>query len=69
MSCRLLLAVALLAAAVPALAQEDAPAQGDKDAKDPSAVLFAKNCATCHAIPDTTLRTERAWLDQVNRTS
>ena len=31
--------------------------------------LFLARCAACHSIPDPALRTDRAWLDQVNRTA
>jgi len=41
---------------------------GDDDGADPAA-LYRGRCATCHAIPDPGLRTDRAWLDQVHRTT
>ena len=31
--------------------------------------MWGKRCATCHAVPDKTLKTDLAWLDQINRTS
>lgn len=31
--------------------------------------LFVKQCASCHSVPDPAIRTDMAWLDQVNRTS
>jgi hypothetical protein len=31
--------------------------------------MFGKRCASCHAVPDRTLRTDLAWLDQINRTT
>jgi hypothetical protein len=38
-------------------------------AGEPAGKLFVKRCAVCHAIPDAAIRTDLAWLDQVNRTS
>ena len=38
-------------------------------AGDSAGEVFRARCATCHAIPDPALRTDRAWLDQVNRTT
>jgi len=31
--------------------------------------MFRARCAACHAIPDLSLRTDRAWLGQVRETS
>jgi len=31
--------------------------------------MFRKNCAPCHVVPDKTLKTDLAWLDQINRTT
>ncbi|MHC4407517.1 MAG: hypothetical protein ACYS0E_05585 [Planctomycetota bacterium] len=31
--------------------------------------MFGKRCAACHTVPDPAIRTDLAWLDQVNRTS
>ena len=31
--------------------------------------MFQARCANCHTIPDRNIRTDLAWLDQVNRTS
>ena len=31
--------------------------------------LFTARCANCHTIPDPSLRTDLAWLDQINRTT
>lgn len=43
------------------LAQDDkAIAQGKKE--------FAARCASCHFIPDTSLRTDRAWLAMIKTT-
>jgi hypothetical protein len=30
---------------------------------------FRANCMRCHQAPDLTFATDRAWLDQVHRTS
>jgi hypothetical protein len=38
--------------------------------EEPSAgEVFQARCASCHAVPDPALRTDRAWLDQVKRTA
>ena len=44
---------------------EDPPA---RDRVDPGR-YFRTNCAACHAVPDPAIATDRAWLDQVRRTS
>ena len=31
--------------------------------------LFRARCASCHTVPDPLLRTDRAWLAQVDRTA
>ena len=31
--------------------------------------MFKARCAQCHTVPDPQVRTDRAWLDQVNRTA
>lgn len=31
--------------------------------------MFKHRCASCHAVPDPDVRTDRAWLDQVKRTA
>lgn len=31
--------------------------------------MFRDRCSTCHTVPDPAVRTDRAWLDQVRRTS
>ena len=37
---------------------------------DPDAgELFRARCASCHTVPDPLLRTDRAWLAQVDRTA
>jgi len=30
---------------------------------------FTTQCASCHTVPDPGLRTDLAWLDQINRTT
>jgi hypothetical protein len=30
---------------------------------------FQERCAKSHTVPDPAIRTDRAWLDQVNRTT
>jgi len=66
------LAFLLLLAAAPLLLAPDEAATADEkagDKADASATLFEGRCATCHAVPDTGLWMDRAWLDQVNRTT
>ncbi len=31
--------------------------------------IFSARCASCHTVPDPGLRTDLAWLDQINRTT
>lgn len=31
--------------------------------------MFQKNCISCHQPPDLKFATDRAWLDQLNRTA
>jgi len=31
--------------------------------------MFRKRCAACHVVPDKTLATDRAWLDQIRYTT
>ena len=31
--------------------------------------MFAARCANCHTVPNPALRTDLAWLDQINRTT
>lgn len=38
-------------------------------APESSARLFSERCASCHTVPDPKIATDRAWLDQVNRTA
>ena len=43
-------------------------ADGGDDALDVGK-MFQARCANCHTVPDRKIRTDLAWLDQVNRTS
>lgn len=36
---------------------------------DPVEQAFVQRCASCHTVPDPQIRTDLAWLDQVNRTA
>jgi len=54
-----------LAAALAAAQDGGQPQRAEPDAE----ALFTQRCASCHAVPDPELRTDLAWLDQVNRTS
>ncbi len=55
-------AAAWLAWSAAALAQSDAEVAeiGQK---------FQENCLACHQPPDLQFTTDRAWLDQINRTT
>ncbi len=33
-----------------------------------AAKTWQARCVTCHQVPDLHIRTDHAWLDQVNRT-
>ncbi len=44
------------------------PAQ-NKRALDSAGQMFRQRCATCHTVPDPSIRTDLAWLDQLNRTA
>ena len=56
---RTVLALALLW--LPALAAADERAEAGKG--------FSQRCINCHQAPDLNYSTDRAWLDQVNRTA
>ena len=54
--------------------QTDQPAQErtakpDLDKLAQAGKLFEKNCMPCHHPPDLEFATDRAWLDQINRTA
>ena len=51
-----------------AFALLDAPASR-AGGPESSAKLFGERCASCHTVPDPKIATDRAWLDQVNRTA
>ena len=46
-----------------------ATASAAKPDTDDAGTLFRKRCASCHEVPDKTLATDRAWLDQIRRTT
>ena len=33
------------------------------------AKVFRQRCASCHTVPDASLRGDRAWRDQIDRTT
>jgi len=37
--------------------------------RDGIAATFRTKCASCHTVPDPARESDRAWLDQVNRTA
>lgn len=71
MNKQLLVAVSTLVAALhwsaPAVAQKNHKIQ--KWTPKAAAATFEKRCASCHVVPDVSMRTDRAWLDQINRTT
>ncbi len=55
--------------AAPASARQgDQRQPQDRDRVDPAA-LFESRCASCHAVPDPSVRTDRAWLGQIAHTA
>jgi mono/diheme cytochrome c family protein len=44
-------------------------AKSDVDKLAEAAAIFQRNCANCHHPPDAQFATDRAWLDQINRTA
>lgn len=46
-----------------------APALGQETSVSEAGRLFEKSCLACHRPPDARFETDRAWLDQVNRTA
>lgn len=49
--------------------QLERSAKPDLDKLAEAGRLFEKNCISCHRPPDTVFATDRAWLDQINRTA
>jgi len=45
------------------------PANVDTEKVAKAGLLFQKNCISCHQPPDLKFATDRAWLDQLNRTA
>ena len=41
----------------------------DRKAIEAAGKVFQSRCATCHTIPDPSIRTDLGWLDQINRTA
>jgi hypothetical protein len=56
--------IVMAAGTVPAQQSGSKPA-----AKTDVGSLFRDRCVTCHSIPDTSIATDRAWLDQIHRTA
>lgn len=59
MTCLLLVAAAVWSS----------PAASKPDAVAEAGALFESRCATCHALPDPGLRTDRAWIERVRDTA
>lgn len=45
------------------------PAFARADEKAEAGKAFSQRCINCHQPPDLNYSTDRAWLDQVNRTA
>jgi len=45
------------------------PPSASKGEGSSAGEVFQARCASCHAVPDPALRTDRAWLDQIKRTA
>ena len=61
---RILLVLIVLIAAIAVLPETLSIGQGHSAGE-----IFAARCASCHTVPDPGLRTDLAWLDQINRTT
>ena len=48
---------------------EQQDARPDLDRVADAGAKFQQNCISCHQPPDLALATDRAWLDQINRTA
>ena len=46
-------------------------ATGDDEEWTPAEIrkTFVESCRSCHVPPDTSFATDRAWVDQIERTS
>lgn len=58
--------------AVPAPTKTTAGDDGQQPSVDKVAeagAVFQKNCISCHQPPDLKFASDRAWLDQLNRTA
>ena len=49
--------------------QRSSTGKPDVDNAAEAGALFQKNCLGCHQPPDVTFATDRAWIDQLNRTA
>jgi hypothetical protein len=52
-----------------AVAAWSQPAASQSDPVAEAGALFERRCASCHAIPDPTLRTDLAWIERVRDTA
>lgn len=55
-----------------AIGSEDSkatPVRQGKKAVQQAGKMFQRNCISCHVIPNPAVRTDRGWLDQINRTT
>lgn len=69
-ACGLVLAVGGIAASQDGNPKSAKPAaKSDVDKLAEAGAIFQRNCASCHQPPDTQFATDRAWLDQINRTA
>ncbi len=63
---RVVLGLAAIALLASLSLDESASARGSESGV---AQLFRDRCAKRHAVPAPTVRTDRAWLDQIKRTA
>jgi mono/diheme cytochrome c family protein len=54
---------------VPALLLWATAAYADEAARAEAGKVFQQRCINCHQPPDVNFATDRAWLDQINRTA
>lgn len=56
-------------AAIGAFSALPAPGQAQDKSPDRAAQMFGKRCASCHTVPDATVKTDKAWLGQILETA
>lgn len=59
----------MMVAGLAAAALWTTPAASQSDPVAEAGALFESRCASCHSMPDPALRTDRAWIERVQRTA